>query len=496
LVSSASTFADPIDAKSRNDDLLTGDEYRSSLRDGRRVIGPDGTEIDDITKHPQFAPAIDTFAEYYDALFDPRTADLLTHIDGETGRRSSVAWSVPRSLEDLERKREVNRYVTHQTMGVFGRPPDYSSGNALGLLSLAPELREMNPAWAANAEGYQRWGRDNCVIQADLGVDLQSDRNIPINERPGRLRAEERDGGLVIHGAKSCNSVCVQAHVGTVITHAPPTVSPDSIVFCMVPMNAPGLTMACREAVTGTTNSADHPVDRRGEEVDAFVFFDRVYVPPENVFAFGKPRMLELYQEFGAFCLWHILSRITYRAELIAGMAQLVTQALGTTVIPQVRDTVTEMIAYADTLKAFVIASESTAVERNGMLVPNPNFVTPGRLHSVTHYPRVLQQLRELSGQGIIARPTQAQWDREDIGTLLDAYAPGTGFSARAKSQLMNLVWDIACGSHASRVALFENVNATPAATMRAHIYGATYHKDWAQAVRRFLGGELAAGIE
>ena len=160
-VSSTSAYAEPISTNSRNDNLMTGDEYRSSLRDGRRVIGPDGIEIDDITTHPQFAPAIDTFAEYYDALLDPRTADLLTYIDSETGRRSSVAWSVPRSREDLERKRAVNRYVTHQTMGVFGRPPDYSSGNALGLLSLVPELREMNPAWATNAESYQRWGRDN-----------------------------------------------------------------------------------------------------------------------------------------------------------------------------------------------------------------------------------------------------------------------------------------------------------------------------------------------
>ena len=40
-----------------------------SLRDGRRVIGPDGKEIEDVTSDVQLAPGIDRIAEYYDAHF-------------------------------------------------------------------------------------------------------------------------------------------------------------------------------------------------------------------------------------------------------------------------------------------------------------------------------------------------------------------------------------------------------------------------------------------
>jgi 4-hydroxyphenylacetate 3-monooxygenase len=490
------SFADPVVEKTRDDNLLTGDEFRASLRDGRRVIAADGTEVDDVTTHPQLGPAIDTLAEYYDAHFDERHASLLTYKDEETGRLSSIPWAVPRTIEDLERKREVNKFLTYQTMGVFGRPPDYAMGNPLGLLALSAELGEMNPMWPSNVENYVRWGRENCVIEADIGVDMQGDRNVPIDDKPGRLRVvEERSDGIVVHGVKSCNSISAQAHCGTIITFSPPSVSPDSIVFAFLPMNHPDVTIVCREPVTAPSNAEDHPLDSRGEEIDALVFLDNVFIPQEHVFCYGKRELLMLYQQLGAYCLWHILSRIAYKAQLMAGTARIVAEVLGTSSIPQVRDSIVEIVAYSKTLEAFVLAAERTAKFKDGMIVPNEQFITPGRLHSVTHYPRMIQLLREMSGQGVISRVTQAQWSRSDIGPLLDEYAPGTGVSARSKNRLFNFVWDLACGAHSSRVALFENVNATPAAVMRNQIHDAPYTGEWRQAVRDFLGTDEFAEV-
>jgi 4-hydroxyphenylacetate 3-monooxygenase len=122
------------------------------------------------------------------------------------------------------------------------------------------------------------------------------------------------------------------------------------------------------------------------------------------------------------------------------------------------------------------------------VLVPAERFVTPGRLHSVVHYPRVVQILRELSGQGLISRFTKAQWERPDVGPMLDQFLPGTGLSARDKNRLFNFVWDLTSGAQALRVALFENVNATPPAAMRAQIYRAHDRSEWARWLREFAG--------
>jgi 4-hydroxyphenylacetate 3-monooxygenase len=161
---------------------------------------------------------------------------------------------------------------------------------------------------------------------------------------------------------------------------------------------------------------------------------------------------------------------------------------LGTSSIAQVRDQIAELCGYASTLMAFVLAAEDTAEIRNGVCVPNERFVTAGRLHSITEYPRMLQILRELSGQGLISRFPKSAFDRPDIEELMSEFLPGTGTSAEAKNRLFNFVWDLSCGSNALRVALFENVNSTPPAAIRGRIYNSPFRAPWRDHVAEFLG--------
>src|SRR3954451_21571853 len=169
--------------RTRDDFLLTGDEYRRSLRDGRRVIAADGRDVADVLELPQIARGVDTLAGWYDAHFDPVTRDRMTYTDAETGKPASLAWKVPRTVEDLVEKRELCRLTTYMLMGVFGRPPDYAPLNPMGYLSLGDRIGDLNPQWAENVEHYVRWGRENCVIEADIGVDVQSDKRIPLSQK-------------------------------------------------------------------------------------------------------------------------------------------------------------------------------------------------------------------------------------------------------------------------------------------------------------------------
>jgi 4-hydroxyphenylacetate 3-monooxygenase len=479
----------PTIERASEDFLLTGDEFRASLRDGRRVVAANGETVEDVTTHPALAGGIGVIAGIYDAQFDPATRDLTTYVDEETGKRAGLAWKVPQTVDDLRQRRELIKFTTYETLGVFGRPPDYCPFNHLGLLTIIDKLEEQNPAWAENARNFVRWGRENNVLSADVVADVQSDRNIPLAQKPGRLRCvEQRDGGLVLYGAKPCASVAAQAHLGTVRTVLTPGADPEATLFCTVPVDTEGLTIVLREAVAENGDPEDHPLSAYGEEADGLLIFDHVYIPPEHVFSFRRQEMLGLYHELGALALWHVLARLSYRAEIFAGTAQVIADVLGTTSIPQVRDSVSEITAYAATLRAFTIAAEEEAVLKNGVLVPNGKYVTPGRLHSIVHYPRVMQLLRDMSGQGLISRFTKAQFDHDEIGAKLEEFMPGTGVSARGKNRLFNFVWDLTSSSHAMRVALFENVNATPPAAMRHHIYESHDRSEWAGFVRRFAG--------
>lgn len=473
--------------------LKTGEEYKQSLRDGRVVMTGDGEIVEDVTNHPQFRDAVDQVAAIYDSQHDPATREIATFKDEETGEQASRAWQVPRTKHDLEARRELARLTTYQTLGVFGRPPDYGSFNALGLLSIADRVGKTNPAWIENIEAFVRWGRRHNAMSADVVADVQSDRSVPVAQKPGRLRVvETRKDGLVVYGAKPCASMAVQSHVGTIVTLLSPSADPDANIFASVPLNAPNLTMVAREPVASPlSHTGDHPVDARGEESDSMLVFDRVLIPTEDIYSFRDPAMLGLYHELGALALWHILARLSYKAEIFSGTAQVIVEVLGTENIPQVRDAVAEITAYATALRAFVLAAEDTAELVNGVLVPNERYITAGRLHSVEGYPRVLQLLRDISGQGLISRFTAAQFASETMGEFLRDFLPGTGVSAEEKNRLFNFVWDLTCSSHAQRVALFENVNATPPSAMRARIFASPYRQPWRQFVLDRLGMDI-----
>jgi 4-hydroxyphenylacetate 3-monooxygenase len=151
---------------------------------------------------------------------------------------------------------------------------------------------------------------------------------------------------------------------------------------------------------------------------------------------------------------------------------------------------VAEVISYAAILRGMMTAAVETAKPtESGVMLPNHSYVTAGRLHSIESYPRIMQILRDLSGQGLIGRIPRAAWDRADLGPLLDEYLPGHRIAARDKNRLFNFIWDMTCSSNAMRVALFENINATPAPALREELYRSHDRSEAMAAIRNRLAG-------
>jgi 4-hydroxyphenylacetate 3-monooxygenase len=202
------------------------------------------------------------------------------------------------------------------------------------------------------------------------------------------------------------------------------------------------------------------------------LIFDDVFVPADRIFNVGEPELLKLYGPVTVWAHWHIMSRLAKKAAIFVGVGQLVVEMLGTNGFPQVRAFVAQLIEYAQTLRAFVLASEQLAQLTEGdVMAPDINMLTAGRIYSIENYPQIIHILQELCGQGLVMRFSRADFDNPDIGPLLDAILPARGTNARDKNRLMNFVWDLTTDSHAGRTELFENVNATPANFIRERLY-------------------------
>src|SRR4030042_431976 len=88
--------------------IRTAEEYKASLRDGRRVYMT-GEKIEDITTHPILGVTVNTVGAAYDlcASKDPAVRDLYVATHPETGELISRFFVTPRTPEDLKNRTKM-----------------------------------------------------------------------------------------------------------------------------------------------------------------------------------------------------------------------------------------------------------------------------------------------------------------------------------------------------------------------------------------------------
>jgi len=455
--------------------LRTGADYIESLRDGREVWYR-GSRVDDVTAHPATGSLVASIAALYDQQHDDSTRELLTYVR-EDGARVATSWLAPRTKDDLARRRACCEHIAWETFGTVGRAPDMISWTQIGLAAYLPTLRRLSPRYADNLPPYLQFAQEHNLLLAAVIAEPQG--TLSRSSRAGDDRSavfrvtRETDEGLWLSGARTAGSIAVQANeimIGTIFT-----TRPEESVWATIPIASPGLKLVCRET-TGRADATafDHPLASRGDEMDALVVLDDVFVPRDRVWCYGAPELQSqvLYSQISRGEHWNVLDRLCVKAEIFAGVAQLIVEGLDVAAVPMARDSVARLIQYAQILRAGVLAAEELATEtEGGILMPDVNVISAIRAYALDQYPEAVHVIQELCGQGLVMRFSEADFDSEELGERLELFLGQPTISAREKNRLMNLVWDLTTDSHAGRSALFENVNATPSFILRQKLY-------------------------
>lgn len=482
--------------------LKTGEEYKESLRDGR-VIWYRGEQIEDVTTHPATAGGINWLAELYDEQHKPESRDLMSYVRSDDARVTR-AWQVPRTREDLAIRRQYIEHTSRMTLGMFGRQMDNIAMTAIGMAAYHHWFKASSERYAENIFPYFKYAEENNIMVAGLIADPQGARTKQKWSLGGRvettlqdvaddvklppvLRVVKQDHkGVWISGAKVVGTVLPQAQEMFIITQ--PFVEPEESIWCALPCNAPGIELVLRQSLTGRTGGV-HPITNRGEETDCLVLFDNVFVPHERIFSLGDSTISERYGLVGAGEHWNTVIRMTVKAELFAGLGQLIVDTLGTGKIARVRELVEGLIEYASVMRAFVIASEQLAKEtESGVMWPDVNMITAARLYGVQNYSRMLETLRELAGQGPLMLYSNEDFDHPRLGPKISQFLEGFNMNARAKNILMGLVWDIAADGYGMRQELFERLNGYPIFFLKERLYNEYDRTSAMKTILRFLG--------
>lgn len=422
--------------------MISGDDYRASLRDGR-AVWLDGAPVPDVTNHPLLGKSVDWVASTYDR----HVATL------------NPVFRIPTTEAELRAQMEVLLRS------------DRTAASTAGCVALATVM----PPVAAFVETVTREDRRLAAAVDDTA-------------QPVRV-VGERDGGVVITGGKQ--HVLGAAVVHDLLVLPSPTATAETAVACAVPLAAPGVRVIAHSPAPRAEDDRHYPVSRGHTISEAVVVFDHVVVPPERVFVVGDAdKAAGLTDSLQIWDRALAVANQADRAELIMGLAQTISEMNGITNVPHVRDKLSAVAVYAKMCRAGWEAALNHAVVTPGGLVrPDDSYLYAAKAYGSHLYSDMTHYLHDVAGGSVITAPTIADLDNPDVGEALRKYMRTMeGVEGEDRVRIFHVIrdlfadtfggWDkvtnqvVGGGMHAQRMATLDSFDLEPVKARAREIAG------------------------
>ncbi|MCM3311395.1 MULTISPECIES: 4-hydroxyphenylacetate 3-hydroxylase family protein [Shouchella] len=434
-------------------------QYQQRLNDGRNVW-LHGEIITDIATHPDFRGTINTI----DSLLQLQTkqatkASLMYQTD--EGKSAHLSYLIPRSKEDLAKKRQAYQLWADETFGVMSRLSEYSRSLITGWYANRSAYASTHPEFVKKIEHYYRQSRDFDLLSTAAGHDPQIDRSKQHRSDNSTILhvAKKTEQGVFVKGAKMIATAA--PYVDELLIFSYHRRSEKEKAFAnvfVVPTNANGLQIVCRESFA-KQDITDHPISSQFDEMDAVLVFDNVFIPWERVLVYEDPDLAWKLRTDRASALLsqhQTVVRLVSKLESLVAIGDELAETAGVTTFLHVKEKLAELIIQLESIKALLYASEQKAAFHNGVLLPDQDSLATARNLGTRFYPRALEIIQQVGAGGLLQSPSQTAELNGPIGSLLKKYYKGTHTSAKERTALMKLTWDLVGSSLASRHELYE----------------------------------------
>jgi 4-hydroxyphenylacetate 3-monooxygenase len=476
----------------------TGQQYLDGLRSQEREVWLRGERVKDVTTHPGLRNGAQTIAALYDMQHDPALRDEMTYVLPATGTREGLSFIIPRTREELERRRVMMLHWARATCGMVGRSPDFMNVNFAAWAGAAPYFAQNRPEFADNVRRYYEHIREHDLTLTHSLINLQRSRDVSgtfkLEEGTALRVVRETDAGLVVRGARILATLGPLADEIAVYSPRLGRMAAGHSPFALnfaIPCGTPGLQFLCRESFDLERSRFDHPLGSRFEEMDCVVFFDDVLVPWERVFLFGDVDLVNgtgLRTHSNVHTAHQGAAKNLAKCEFVLGVALLVTQTLGNAQLPHAEERLGELMLHTELIRACMRAAEAdAALDEWGVMCPAQLPVESSRNLFMTAYPRMVEILQLLGSSSFMIIPSEADF-HGPLAPAIEQYLATDASGARDRVKLFRLAWDVAGSAFGSRQVLYERFFASDPLT-RARILNALYPKrEVMERVLDFLG--------
>ncbi|MES2361001.1 MAG: 4-hydroxyphenylacetate 3-hydroxylase N-terminal domain-containing protein [Pseudomonadota bacterium] len=400
-----------MNAPAPTETLMSGDDFRESLRRYKPRVFLDGRLVDNVVDERGFGPGINAIALTYDYALKAQYAPIMTALQHTSGKLVNRLTHINTSSGDLLNKLEAVRLVCQET-GCAQRYLTHDALNAIGQVSSRIDDARGTTENTERFLNYLHRVQDQDLTLGIAMTDAKGDRSRRPHEQANvdsYVHVVERNAlhngkrGIVISGTKAIVTGAPYMHELLVMPcRNMGKEDADFAVCCAVPVDAPGITIIAR------------PAGRPGEKVEhgaalfsrkygqstGLVMFDKVFVPWESVFYAGE------WEHTGhltySYATHHRHTCIGARAgfgDLLIGAGALMCEANGFDPAREthLREQMVELITITESFYACGVAASvyGKPDEHSKTFMPDPVFSNIGKLllatkiydmHRIAHY--------------------------------------------------------------------------------------------------------------
>jgi 4-hydroxyphenylacetate 3-monooxygenase len=416
----------------------------------------------------------------------------MTFSPDRSGRRINRAWQMPRDYGELVQRRRALQAWAALSCGFIGRSPDHVASTLVGQrIGLDVFEKHGHRRAKALADYFEEASRADYFLTYVI-INPQAERAKGWGDQAAGLVArivDEDARGITIRGAKLLGTSSIMANEVLVASLQPLKPGEEDLAFsCALPMNIKGLRVLSRKSYEAAATSVfDNPLSSRFDENDALMYFEDVKVPWERVFVHRDTDMCRAQfhdTPAHAYQNYQAQIRLSVKLKFLTGLAHRITEAIGTTEIPSVREQLGFLAANAGTVGAMLAGMEAEGTMRGQWYVPNRHYMYSAQVMTQDMYPRLINALRELAGGSLIMLPASVHdFSDPQLAKIIRTTQRSASMTPDDKVKVMKAAWDAIGSEFGSRHTQYEMFYAGARFVTTGHSYR-TF--DWAGATRLF----------